>query len=56
MIHWAWLIPAAMLGGVLGFYAAALCWISRESEDAHNRMTDDRREEQFRRADGYDDW
>ncbi len=43
MVQWWWLIPAAMIGGAMGFAAAALCWISRESQQDQDRMIDERR-------------
>lgn len=33
MIHWWWLIPAFMIGGFIGFFAAALCNASDRGDD-----------------------
>ncbi len=32
MIHWLWLIPAAILGGLVGLIVTALCVIAKESD------------------------
>jgi hypothetical protein len=34
MIHWIWLIPAAMLGGYIGVCAMALCVVAKRADVA----------------------
>ena len=34
MIHWAWLIPAAMLGGIFGVCAMVLCVVAKQADVA----------------------
>lgn len=32
MIHWLWLIPAAWVGGAIGFFTAALCAATKRGD------------------------
>lgn len=38
MIHWAWMIPVAMVSGSLGFMLCALLVISKQSDQAVEQM------------------
>lgn len=38
MIHWAWLIPTFIFGGLMGVFVMCLAFVSKRADENMNKM------------------